>query len=172
MRKGSLNSGLFLENRLSLAYARASDTVSHQRLVHNLRRRKIPEWITDRVDSLLKDRSTTLAIHQKKRLRSLQYEQGYHKAHLYLLFYNVDLLEICDWPGTNTSAFGFADDVNILPHRKSTEENCKTLESEFIHKKCDKWASRYGAVFAPQKYELIHLSRSSKFNMMATVTLP
>lgn len=33
-------------------------------------------------------------------------------------------------------------------------------------------ASRHGAVFAPAKYELIHLSRSpKKFNMAATINI-
>ena len=49
------------------------------------------------------------------------------------------------------------------------KENCATLE--IIHKKCEKWASRHGAVFALHKYELIHLSRSFQFNMSATVTI-
>lgn len=61
-----------------------------------------------------------------------------------LNFYNADFLDICDRPGTNTSALGFVDDVNVLAYGKSTEENYRTLET--IHKKCEKWASRHGAV--------------------------
>lgn len=32
---------------LSMDVAGSFDTVSHQRLIHNLRKRKIPEWITN-----------------------------------------------------------------------------------------------------------------------------
>ena len=85
------------------------------------------------------------------------------------LFYNADLLNICNWPRTNTSSLGFIDDVNILTYRKSIEKNCTMLE--IIHKKCKKWADQHEAVFAPHKYELIHLSKSSQFNMSATVTI-
>lgn len=39
-----------------------------------------------------------------------------------------------------------------------------------MHKKCERWASLRGAVFAPAKSELIHLSRNSKkFNMAASI---
>lgn len=47
---------------LSMDAARAFDTVSHLRLIHNLRKRKIPERIVTWVSSFLKNRSTTLAI--------------------------------------------------------------------------------------------------------------
>ena len=49
---------------LSMNVAGAFDTVSHQRLIYNLQRRKIPEWITNWVSNFLKDQSTTLVIHQ------------------------------------------------------------------------------------------------------------
>ena len=96
--------------------------------------------------------------------------QGSPLSSILYLFYNADLLEICERPGTNTSAIGFVDDANILAYGKSTEENCKTLES--IHRQCEKWASRHGSLFAPTKYELIHLSRNPKrFNMAASINI-
>ena len=95
--------------------------------------------------------------------------QGSSLSSILYLFYNADLLDICNWFGTNASSLGFVDDINILAYGKNTEENYTTLE--IIHKKCEKWADRHGAVFAPHKYELIHLSRSSQFNMSATVTI-
>lgn len=157
---------------LSMDVAGAFDTVSYQRLIHNLRRRKIPQWVTNWVNSFLNDRSMTLAIHQK---RTEQFAvrtgipQGSPLSPILYLFYNADLLEICDRPGINASSLGFVDDANMLAYGKSTEENCSILES--IYKKCERWATRRGAVFAPHKYELIHLSRSSRFNMTATVTI-
>ena len=153
--------------------AGAYDTVSHRRLIHNLRKRKIPKWITDWVDSFLNERSTTLAIHSRVtdifEVRT-GIPQGSPISPILYLFYNADLLDICERPGTNTSAIGFVDDINVLAYGKSTEENCKTLEE--IHKKCERWAIRHGSVFAPKKYELIHLSRNpKKFNMTAVVKI-
>ena len=158
---------------LSMDVAGAYDTVSHRRLIHNLRKRKIPKWITDWVDSFLNERSTTLAIHSRVidifEVRT-GIPQGSPISPILYLFYNADLLDICERPGTNTSAIGFVDDINVLAYGKSTEENCKTLEG--IHKKCERWAIRHGSVFAPKKYELIHLSRNpKKFNMTAVVKI-
>ena len=62
------------------------------------------------------------------------------------------------------------DDVHLLAYGESTEGNCQILKT--AHEICLKWASTYGASFAPQKYELVHLTRSPKrFNMKATVDL-
>lgn len=52
----------------------------------------------------------------------------------------------------------------------STENNCRALEH--VHRGCMEWAHRHGAAFGPQKYELMHLTRSlKKFNMTAGVNL-
>lgn len=62
------------------------------------------------------------------------------------------------------------DDVNILAYGNSMEENCRTLTR--VHTGCTRWARRHGAVFAPAKYELIHLAKQSKkFNMQMAVTI-
>jgi hypothetical protein len=62
------------------------------------------------------------------------------------------------------------DDVNILTYGNSTERNCETLSE--IHRNCVKWADTHGAKFAPEKYEVLHLTRArSKFNLKATPTL-
>lgn len=86
------------------------------------------------------------------------------------LFYNADLLEICDRQGASTSALGFVNDANILAYGKSTKENCWTLE--MIHKKYKKLATKHGVVFDLAKYELIHLSQNPKrFNMAAAINI-
>jgi hypothetical protein len=83
------------------------------------------------------------------------------------LFYNADLLDIFEDIRLRTSGSGFVDDVNMLTYSESTERNCKTLER--IHKECMKWADTHGVQFAPEKYELLHLTRSPKrFNLAAT----
>ena len=115
---------------LSMKVAGVLDTVSHQQLIHNLRRRKIPKWVTNWVNSFLKDQSTTLAIFQTMTEQftvRTGFPQGSPLSPILYLFYNVNLLEICNQPGTNVSALGFVDDVNILAYGKSIEDNCRTL---------------------------------------------
>lgn len=84
---------------LSMDIAGAFDTVSHQRLTHNLRKRKIPEWIANWVQSFLDNRRTTLAIHpQMTDEFAVQtgIPQGSPISPILYLFYNADLLEICE----------------------------------------------------------------------------
>jgi len=40
------------------------------------------------------------------------------------LFYNAELLEICNASKIRTSGIGFMDDVNMLAYGPSTEGNC------------------------------------------------
>ena len=47
---------------LSMVAVDAFESVSHQRLIQNLRQAKIPEWITKWIESFLSDRKPTLAI--------------------------------------------------------------------------------------------------------------
>lgn len=50
---------------LSLDVAGAFDHVNHKRLIHNLRKRHIPEYLTNWVASFLSDRTTTLTFNGK-----------------------------------------------------------------------------------------------------------
>ena len=71
--------------------------------------------------SFLSDRSTTLALSGKASESFAVFTgipQGSPISPILYLFYNADLLEICERPGTSTSAIGFIDDVNILAYGK------------------------------------------------------
>jgi hypothetical protein len=86
------------------------------------------------------------------------------------LFYNADLLKIINKLDIAAFDLRFVDDVNILAYEKSIENNCKSLK--IIHRAYEKWAVRHEIVFASIKYELIHLTRSSKrFDMIITINI-
>lgn len=86
------------------------------------------------------------------------------------LFFNAPLIEQCLAAGLRLQIVGFVNDIHLLAYGESTEGNCQTLK--IAHKICLEWASTHGASFAPQKYELVHLTRSPKrFNMKAAVDL-
>ena len=53
---------------------------------------------------------------------------------LMLPIYNSELFEVCRDPASGLSSIGFADDLNILAYRLSTEANYKILER--THRKC------------------------------------
>ena len=158
---------------LSLDIAGAFDHVSHIRLIHNMRKRKIPTWITNWVESFLKNRTTTITV-GTRRSTSMSINtgipQGSPISPILFLFFNADLLDVCSRSGRTVSAIGFVDDVNILTYGTQTESNCRILGK--LHDKCQKWARTHGATFAPQKYELIHLTKTpKKFNMEANLQI-
>ena len=83
------------------------------------------------------------------------------------LLYIAKLYEICNRPWEGLSGIGFADDTNLLIYLESIEENCKKLEQ--VHGKLLQWAQKHGMKFAPMKYELIHFTRSKRFNLKASI---
>ena len=94
--------------------------------------------------------------------------QGFLLLLILYLFYTAELLEACNNPHDRLSASAYVDDTTLLAYGPSTERNCRTLER--AHEACQKWAYRYGASFAPEKYNLIHLlNKPSKFNMRAPI---
>ena len=95
--------------------------------------------------------------------------QGSPLSPILFLFYNAELLEICNPTKVRVNSLAFVDDVNLLAYGLTTEGNCKQLEA--VHDKCLLWAKKYGAQFAPEKYTLMHFSRRRKFNMKAPIQL-
>ncbi len=158
---------------LSLDISGAFPNVSHARLIHNLRKRRIPREITNWVSDFLQNRETEIRLGDFTLESSRVFTgipQGSRISPILYLFYNADLLEICENITLRTSATGFVDDINILTFSTSTEQNCRNLER--IHLACEEWATRHGSAFNSSKYDLIHFSRSPKrFNMLAEINI-
>jgi hypothetical protein len=55
---------------------------------------------------------------------------------------------------------GYIDDVGILAWGKTTEQTCEILGK--ILEKAQRWASTHASVFAPNKFQLTHFTRSRK----------
>jgi hypothetical protein len=158
---------------LSLNVANVFDTMSHVRLIHDMKKKKISRWIIDWISNFLFDRFTTFAVNRKmieSFLMQIEISQKSSFFSILYLFYNVDLLKMCNKFETNTKSFEYVDDVNILIYEKSIEENCRNLEK--MHKLCERWTIRHEFVFASIKYELIHFIRNSKkFDMTITIKI-
>ena len=155
---------------LCLDISGAFDKVSHQRLLYNIRMKGFPDHIVGFIQSFLQDRTTCLRLGEfmdQPRPQNTGIPQGSTLSPILFLFFASTLLPILH--EGNTSAMGFVDDSNILTYSMSTEDNCRQLEK--AHQKCKEWARRHGAEFAPQKYQLIHFTRSRKHNLKATVQI-
>jgi hypothetical protein len=158
---------------LSLNVVNAFNTISHARLIYDLRKRKISMWITDWVNNFFQNRKTILTINRRMiELFSMQIKISQNSS-LFLilyLFYNADLLKICDKLEINTRLLKYVDNVNILVYENSTNENCKNLER--VHKLCERWMTQHEFVFASTKYELIHFTRNlKKFDVTITIKI-
>ena len=83
------------------------------------------------------------------------------------MFFNAPLIEKCREAQLPIQIGGFVDDIHLLAYSRSTERNCEVLHK--AHNICLRWAREHGASFAPQKYELVHLSRKPRRHNMAAV---
>ena len=145
-------SGQFVASLLSLDISGAFDTVNSTRLLDILRRKGFPGWVVRWIRAFMTGRKTTLVI-QGAETEAFPVPQGVPQGSplspILFLFYNSELLDLCQRPKEGLTAVGFADDVNMLAYSRSTETNCKILETG--HSRCLDWAKRHGMRFAPTK---------------------
>jgi hypothetical protein len=158
---------------LSLDVIETFDTISHERLIHDLRKKRISKWIIDWVINFFQNRTTILTMNRRMIVSFLMRTKIFQRFSLFFvlyLFYNVDLLKMCDKFEINTKFLKYANDVNIMIYDKSTNENCRSLKR--VHKFCEKWTIRHKFLFVSIKYELIHfIKNSKKFDMTITITI-
>jgi hypothetical protein len=142
---------------LALDVQKAFDNVSHPRLIHDLRKRRIPLKLTEWIKSFLSERSTSIRIADytsEVEMVKLGIPQGSPISPILYLFYNADLLDECQDISITTDPIGFVDDVNILTFSTSIERNCLNLEK--VYQKCLTWAEAHGSKFNAEKSVLIH----------------
>jgi len=147
---------------LLLDVSGAFDNVSHTRLLHDLRKRRVDEKTVTWIASFLSNRHTNIAIDG---FRSTQYQintgipQGSPLSPILYLFYNADLVEACNQEN-DTMSTGYIEDVGILTWGKTTEQTCEALGKAL--QKAQRWASTHASVFAPNKFQLTHFTRARK----------
>jgi exonuclease III len=160
---------------LLLDVAGAFDNVSHERLIHNLKRKGIDKSIVDWIRSFLKDRTTILKLTEyesPKTVISIGIPQGSPVSPILYLFYNSELIEDCEKylrEGVETS--GYADDIGLIAQGPNTATTTKILTK--VHEEvCVPWARRHGSVFSPPKYQLLHVTRKRNMNLEEPIILP
>jgi hypothetical protein len=143
------------------------------RLPHNMRERKIPDWIVKWVSSFISNRTTTLCLpgyNIDTSLTQTGIPQGSLLSPIFFLFYNANLVNTCNIATAPVSSISFIDDVDALAFGKSTD-NCRMLQSLRGH--CLEWARKHGASFVPEKYILVHFTKAhTKHDTACPLTLP
>jgi ribonuclease HI len=149
-RQGKVATALLLD------VSGAFDNVSHTRLVHNLRKRRLPLQIVHWIADYLRGRTTTLRLAEGNSARypiDTGIPQGSPLSPILYLFYNADLVEIED----SELTVGYIDDVALIATGKTTEETNRKLTT--LHERAEAWAKRHASVFAPAKYEVIYFMK-------------
>lgn len=159
---------------LGLDLAGAFDNVSHKRLLWVLRKMGYPTWIEGIIHSFLTGRRTRILLSD---YLSRWYNtetgipQGSTLSPALFVFFISDLLEEFKSVKGDTFGFGFVDDTTLVTWGNSAESNCRRLTA--AHDKCEAWAKRFGAKFAPDKYQLIHFTkkRQSTPDLQSTIQI-
>ncbi|KAJ5552062.1 reverse transcriptase [Penicillium frequentans] len=142
--------------QIMLDRIRTYDNVSHARLLHNLRKRRLGQ-LAPWIGAFLTGRSTRIRMPEgiSERIPTpTGIPQGSPLSPILYLLYNADLLEDCQTRSGDLSTMGWVDDVGFMATGKMEKQTISKLE-----KACEKariWARRHASVFDPKKYNLIH----------------
>ncbi len=158
---------------LSINVASAYDHVSRERLMHNLRKREISDWIMTRTSSFMKNKHITLIINDDTTFMNkvnADISQNSSISFIFYFFYNANILKSLKRSRYKIIVIEFVNDINILLYEMSTKNNCKALKKIYVE--CELWARRHETRFASIKYELMHLTRNyRRFNMTTIIKI-
>jgi hypothetical protein len=158
---------------LSINVANAYDHVSRERLMHNLRKREISNWIMTWTSSFMKNKHITLTMNDDTTFMSrinASISQNSSIFFILYLFYNADILKLLERSRYKIIVIEFLNHINILAYETSTKNNCKALKK--AHVECELWTKRHETRFASIKYELMHLTRNHRrFNMTTIINI-
>jgi ribonuclease HI len=150
--------------------AGAFNNVHHERLIHNLRKRRIPHSISLWIASFLRGRSTQLQFNGSKSEHiptPAGVPQGSPLSPLLYMFYNADLLDIAQQH--RATGLGFIDDIVYGVQGNSDQENTRKLKH--ILNEAEEWRKKHGAQFEISKYILVHYTRNRNVATKASVII-
>lgn len=151
--KTAWGKGKAVVSLLMLDVSGAYDNVSHARLLHNLKKRRLGHFLPW-VKAFLTNRSTKIRMPEGMSdtiPTPTGIPQGSPILPILYLIYNADLIENC---GAAITSSGWVDDVCFMAKGDSERETIKKLKTAC--RKADQWAEKHASVFDPKKYALIH----------------
>ncbi len=148
---------------LFLDISQAFPSVSHSRLIHNLRKRNIPEEVINWTKSFLSNRKTKLHFDDHVTdplLASSGIPQGSPLSPILYLFYSADLLEITEAKRKDLFTAGYIDDTMLAAVSDSIQDNITKLEE--LSRRALQWSRTHACKFDLGKFQLIHFTRNER----------
>jgi hypothetical protein len=156
---------------LSMNVIEAYDHVSREKLLHNLKKRRISTWIIAWISSFMQDKKINLIVKTRQTIMNnvnVDISQKSLMSSILYLFYNANLLKFFEQSSRKMIVIDFVNDINILIYDINMISNCRLLKK--MHEHCLMWNRHHEIVFASIKYELIHLTRNiAKFDMQTSI---
>ena len=146
---------------LSLNEKNAFDNVTHSRLLHNMKKRKVSRLLLKFVKNFLKDQCIMIIINDYMMMKcnvNINILQNSLLSLILYLFYNTNLLKVCDDIKLKISFINFVNDINILIYKEFIKRNCRVLNE--IYNKCKQRLKMHDIKFLMTKHKLILLEIS------------
>jgi ribonuclease HI len=150
--------------------AGAFNNVHHKRLIHNLRKRRIPYKISSWIAGFLLDRSTQFQFNGTKSRwipTPAGVPQGSPLSPLLYMFYNADFLDVAQQ--RQAMGLGFIDDIVYGVQGNTDKENARIIKR--ILNEVEEWRKKHGVQFETSKYVLVHYTRNRNVETEASVTI-
>jgi len=123
---------------LSLNNKSTFDNIIYNKLLHNIKKRRVFKLLFIFVEDLLKNRYIIIIIDNyttTKQTINVDILQNSSLLLILYIFYNIDLLKTCNNIKLRISSIEFVDNINILTYNKLTKRNCKILNK--IYSRCE-----------------------------------
>jgi len=158
---------------LSLNKKSAFNNVMHNRFLHDMKKRRVFRLLLEFVKNFLRNQCITITINDYMMMKcsvNIDILQDFLLSSILYLFYNVNLLKVCDDIRLKINFTNFINNVNILIYKKFMKHNCRVLNE--IYDRCKQWSKTHDIKFLRTKHKLIHFTRIFKwFNMNVDVKL-
>jgi ribonuclease HI/endonuclease/exonuclease/phosphatase family metal-dependent hydrolase len=137
------------------------------RLIHNLRKRRIPTSMVRFVECLLTNRRTKIKFddHVSDVIEITNgIGQGDPLSMLLYILYNADLLEIPD-DDQNEHAIGYVDDIALLAVGADFQESTHRLKQMMTNEEGGlQWSKEHNSRFEVSKSAIVHFTRKTAAN--------
>jgi hypothetical protein len=158
---------------LSMNVIEAYDHVSREKLLHNLKKRRISTWIIVWTNNFLQNRRINFIVKTRQTIMNnvnIDISQKSSMSSILYFFYNANLLKLLEQSSRKMIVIDFMNDIIIFIYNINTINNCRLLKK--VHEHYLRWNRRHEIVFTSIKYELIHLTKNiAKFDMQTSIRI-